>query len=184
MHSVLSRHDGRLRGRNSGMRQDQRLVPGGAAQGQGGRLPCRRVRGPGELRACRRDPGTGPPSSHRSRRIRARPVLRGGRGRPADLGEAGLSSSGLGLLQLIEWAQSTAVLHEAGFTVIWQAQCAATHHATAAVPLQSVRADPATIARQIGTQAVAELITAHQLWSAWLSSRGVRTFVMVVAEKR
>src|SRR3954451_14679639 len=33
-----------------------RPVPGGAAQGQRGRLPCRRVRGPGELRAFRRDP--------------------------------------------------------------------------------------------------------------------------------
>jgi hypothetical protein len=76
------------------------------------------------------------------------------------------------------------VLHEAGFTVIWQAQCTAAHHATAAVPLPSVRADSATIARQIGIQAVAQLITAHQLWRAWLSSRRVRTFVMVVAEKR
>jgi hypothetical protein len=127
-------------------------------------------------------------SGHRAAELASVPAypcstcVAGWRGRPADLGDAGLSSSGLGLLQLIEWAQSTAALHEAGFTVIWQAQCAATHHATAAVPLPSVRADSATIARQIGTQAVAELITAHQLWSAWLSSRGVRTFVIVVAE--
>ena len=84
---------------------------------------------------------------------------------------------------LIGWAESTAALPEAGFPVIWQERCAAAHHATAAALLQSFRADSVTIARQSGTQAVAELITADQLWSAWLSSRRVGKFALE-AEKR
>ena len=41
----------------------------------------------------------------------------------------------------------------------------------------------AQIAGEIGTQATADLITAHQLWSDWLGSGRVRKFAMV-AEKR
>jgi hypothetical protein len=84
---------------------------------------------------------------------------------------------------LIEWAESTAALPEAAFPVIWQERCTATHLVTAGALLQSFRADSATIARQSGTQAVAELITADQLWRAWLNSRRVRKFALE-AEKR
>ena len=41
----------------------------------------------------------------------------------------------------------------------------------------------AQIAGQIGEQATAELVTAHQLWSDWLGSERVRKFAMV-AEKQ
>jgi len=67
--------------------------------------------------------------------------------------------------------------------VIWQERCTAAHHATAAALLQSFRADSVRIARRIGTQAAAELITAHQLWSAWLSSRRVRKFALEVEKQ-
>ena len=40
-----------------------------------------------------------------------------------------------------------------------------------------------TAASQLGNQATAELITAHQLWSDWLGSGRVRKFAMV-AEKQ
>jgi hypothetical protein len=63
---------------------------------------------------------------------------------------------------LIELAKLTGVLREAGLTVI---------------------ADSPQIADQIGTQAIAELITAHQLWNDWLGSGRVRKFAMV-AEKQ
>ena len=53
----------------------------------------------------------------------------------------------------------------------------------AAALLQSYRADSAEIARRIGTQALAELIAAHQLWSEWLRGGRVRKFALV-AEKR
>jgi hypothetical protein len=75
------------------------------------------------------------------------------------------------------------MLRVAGLTVTWQQQSSAAHHATATALLQAVRADSTDIARQIGPQALAELITAHELWSDWLGSGRVRKFA-VVAEKR
>ena len=84
---------------------------------------------------------------------------------------------------LIELAELSGMLHDVGLTVIWQDQCSASHQATAAALLKSFRADSADIARQIGPQALAELITAHQLWSDWLECGRVRKFA-VVAEKR
>jgi hypothetical protein len=49
--------------------------------------------------------------------------------------------------------------------------------------LRCYRADSPQIASEIGTQATADLITAHQLWSDWLGSGRVRKFAMV-AEKQ
>jgi ubiquinone/menaquinone biosynthesis C-methylase UbiE len=80
---------------------------------------------------------------------------------------------------LIELAELTGVLREAGFTVIWQQECSSSHHATATELLGCYRAHSPQIAGQIGTQATAELITAHQLWSDWLRSGRVRKFAMV-----
>jgi hypothetical protein len=49
--------------------------------------------------------------------------------------------------------------------------------------LRCYRADSAQIAGQIGEQATAELITAHQLWSDWLGSGRVRKFAMVAKKQ-
>ena len=84
---------------------------------------------------------------------------------------------------LIELAKLTGVLHEAGLTVTWQQECSSSHHAIATALHRCYRADSPRIADQIGTQATAELITAHQLWSDWLGSGRVRKFA-VVAEKQ
>ncbi|HYB88684.1 MAG TPA: class I SAM-dependent methyltransferase [Streptosporangiaceae bacterium] len=83
----------------------------------------------------------------------------------------------------IELAELTGVLHNAGLTVIWRQEHSSSHHATATALLRCYRADSPQIAGQIGTQATAELITAHQLWSDWLGSGRVRKFAMV-AEKQ
>jgi SAM-dependent methyltransferase len=83
----------------------------------------------------------------------------------------------------IELAELTAVLRNAGLTVIWQQEYSSSHHAIATALLHRYRADSPQIAGQIGKQATAELITAHQLWSDWLGSGRVRKFAMV-AEKR
>jgi hypothetical protein len=83
----------------------------------------------------------------------------------------------------IELADLTGVLHEAGLTVIWRREYSSSHHAIATALLRCYRADSPQIAGEIGTQATAELITAHQLWSDWLGSGRVRKFAMV-AEKR
>jgi ubiquinone/menaquinone biosynthesis C-methylase UbiE len=80
---------------------------------------------------------------------------------------------------LIELAQLADVLREAGLTVIWRQEYSSSHHAIATELLRCYRADSAQIANQIGTQAIAELITAHQLWSDWLGSGRVRKFAMV-----
>jgi SAM-dependent methyltransferase len=80
---------------------------------------------------------------------------------------------------LIELAELTGVLREAGLTVIWRQEYSSSHHAIATALLHCYRAD----SPQIGTQATAELITAHQLWSDWLGSGRVRKFAMV-AEKQ
>jgi ubiquinone/menaquinone biosynthesis C-methylase UbiE len=83
----------------------------------------------------------------------------------------------------IELAELSGMLRDAGLTVTWQQEYSSSHHAVATALLRCYRADSAQIAGQIGTQATAELITAHQLWSDWLGSGRVRKFAMVV-EKR
>jgi ubiquinone/menaquinone biosynthesis C-methylase UbiE len=83
----------------------------------------------------------------------------------------------------IELAELTGVLRNTGLTVIWRQECSSAHHAIATALLRCYRADSPQIAGQIGTQATAELITAHQLWSDWLGSGRVRKFAMV-AEKQ
>jgi SAM-dependent methyltransferase len=84
---------------------------------------------------------------------------------------------------LIGLADLTGMLRRAGLTVIWRQDCSSSHHATATALLRCYRADSPQISAQIGTQATAELITAHQLWSGWLGSGRVRKFAMV-AKKR
>jgi len=83
----------------------------------------------------------------------------------------------------IELAELTSVLRDAGLAVVWQQDCSSAHHAIATELLRCYQADPAGIAGQIGAQATAALITAHQLWSDWLGSGRIRKFAMV-AEKQ
>ena len=83
----------------------------------------------------------------------------------------------------IELAELTGVLRNAGLAVTWRQEYSSAHQAIATALLRCYRADSPQIAGQIGKQATAELITAHQLWSDWLGSGRVRKFAMV-AEKR
>jgi ubiquinone/menaquinone biosynthesis C-methylase UbiE len=85
---------------------------------------------------------------------------------------------------LIELAELTGVLRGAGLTVIWRQELSSSHHATATALHRCYRADSAQIAGQIGTQATADLITAHRLWSDWLGSGRVRKFAMVAEKQR
>ena len=84
---------------------------------------------------------------------------------------------------LIELTELTGVLREAGLTVIWRQEYSSSHHAIAAALSRCYRADALQIAGQIGTRATADLITSHQLWSAWLGTGRVRKFA-IVAEKQ
>jgi SAM-dependent methyltransferase len=83
----------------------------------------------------------------------------------------------------IELATLTGVLRNAGLVVTWQQEHSSAHHAIATALLRCYRADSAEIAGQIGEQATAELISAHQLWNDWLGSGRVRKFA-IVAEKQ
>src|SRR5437763_8115388 len=75
---------------------------------------------------------------------------------------------------LIELAELTGVLREAGLTVIWRQEYSSSHHAIATALLRCYRADSLQIAGQIGMRATTELITAHRVWSDWLGSGRVR----------
>jgi ubiquinone/menaquinone biosynthesis C-methylase UbiE len=90
---------------------------------------------------------------------------------------------GAGTVWLIELAALTGMLRKAGLTVIWRQEYSSSHHATATALLRRYRAASPQIARQIGTRAIAELITAHELWSEWLGSGRVRKFAMVVVKQ-
>jgi ubiquinone/menaquinone biosynthesis C-methylase UbiE len=103
-------------------------------------------------------------------------------GRPLTRRERALMP-GADTVWLIELAELTGVLREAGLTVTWRAEYSSSHQATAAALLRCYRADSLQIAAQIGTRATVGLITAHRLWSAWLGSGRVRKFAMV-AQKR
>ena len=103
-------------------------------------------------------------------------------GRPLTPQERALMP-GADTVWLIELAELTGVLREAGLTVMWRQEHSSSHQATATALLRRYRAESTQIAGQIGTQATADLITAHQLWSTWLGNGRVRKFAMV-AEKR
>ncbi|HEX6931997.1 MAG TPA: class I SAM-dependent methyltransferase [Streptosporangiaceae bacterium] len=83
----------------------------------------------------------------------------------------------------VELADLTATLSAAEFTLTWQDERSSAHCAIAMALHRCYQAESARIARQIGTQATAELITAHRLWGDWLSSGRVRKFA-IVAEKQ
>jgi SAM-dependent methyltransferase len=83
----------------------------------------------------------------------------------------------------VELAELTDLLGTAGLAVTWQQEHSSAHQAVATALLRGYRTASAQIDGQIGAQATAELITAHQLWSDWLGSGRVRKFAMV-AEKR
>ncbi|MDR0344849.1 MAG: class I SAM-dependent methyltransferase [Nocardiopsaceae bacterium] len=80
-------------------------------------------------------------------------------------------------------AEMTGVLRKAGLTVSWRQEYSSSHHAIATALLHCYRAGSPRIAGQIGAQAAAELIRAHQLWSDWLGSGRVRKFALVAQKQ-
>ena len=84
---------------------------------------------------------------------------------------------------LIELTELAGILRGAGLTVTLRQDYRSSHHAIATALHRCYRANSSQIADQIGTQATADLITAHRLWSDWLGSGRVRKFA-IVAEKQ
>ena len=79
----------------------------------------------------------------------------------------------------IQLAELTDVLGAAGLTVTWRREYSSAHQAIAAALLRCYQADSLQIAAEIGTQATADLIASHRLWSDWLGCGRVRKFAMV-----
>jgi SAM-dependent methyltransferase len=70
-------------------------------------------------------------------------------------------------------------LERAGFVVVWQQDCTASHRAMAESLGRAFESDAADISAQIGARALEELLAAHRLWSTWLREGRVRKFAFV-----
>jgi len=84
----------------------------------------------------------------------------------------------------IELAQLQHLLGEAGLAVTWQHDCSVTHRQIAEALVRSFRVFSAEISRRIGQRALADLITAHELWCDWLESGRIRKFAFVAATEQ
>jgi SAM-dependent methyltransferase len=74
-------------------------------------------------------------------------------------------------------------LEQVGLAVRWQEDWSRAHRAQADRLIDAFQADATGIAAQIGRRAMDELLTAHRLWSEWLSEGRVRK-IAFVAQKR
>jgi len=76
------------------------------------------------------------------------------------------------------------LLARAGLVVRWQKDWSPSHRAVAESLTDAFAADAPAIASQIGRRALAELLTAHRLWSQWLASGRVRKIAVVAGRPR
>jgi SAM-dependent methyltransferase len=72
-----------------------------------------------------------------------------------------------------------ACLDRVGLLVRWQDDCSRSHRAMVDSLIDSLAADTANIAAQIGRRALDELLAAHRLWSEWLRHGRVRKLALV-----
>jgi SAM-dependent methyltransferase len=72
-----------------------------------------------------------------------------------------------------------ASLTRAGLAIRWEEDWSESHGAVAETLAAAYAADANSIARQIGQQAVDELIVGHRLWSEWLAAARIRKFALV-----
>jgi SAM-dependent methyltransferase len=79
-------------------------------------------------------------------------------------------------------AELLSYLERAGLAVRWQQDCTAPHQAMSESLTRAFADDADHIAADVGHRALKELLTAHELWSAWLQEGRVRKLA-VVAEK-
>ena len=75
-------------------------------------------------------------------------------------------------------------LEHAGLSVRWQEDVSRSHREVAEALIEAFAVDAASIAREIGERALAELLAAHRLWSAWLRDVRVRKLAFVAESLR
>jgi hypothetical protein len=73
----------------------------------------------------------------------------------------------------------TASLERAGLAVTWVEDHSRAHRATASALAGAYAADAASIAAEIGRQALDDLVAAHRLWIRWLAEGRVRKLAIV-----
>jgi SAM-dependent methyltransferase len=71
------------------------------------------------------------------------------------------------------------LLARAGLTVTWQEDCTRSHREAAGSLLEAYAADAPAIAAAVGRRALDDLLTAHRLWTEWLSTGRARKFALV-----
>ncbi len=79
--------------------------------------------------------------------------------------------------------ETHAILARAGLTVRWEEDWSEPHRATAETLTAAYADDAVSIAAQVGSPALDELLAAHRLWVEWLAAGRVRKFA-VVAERQ
>lgn len=82
-------------------------------------------------------------------------------------------------VQLVPLAHLVRCLASVGLDVQWVAECSRSHQAIAHALGRAFVADGRCISALIGDRELEDLVRAHRLWSAWLSSGRVRKFAVV-----
>jgi SAM-dependent methyltransferase len=81
------------------------------------------------------------------------------------------------------WLTPLEEMHEllarSGLVVRWEEDWSGSHRAVAGLLAEAYAADAASIASQIGGEALDELLTAHRLWSEWLATGRIRKLALV-----
>lgn len=80
---------------------------------------------------------------------------------------------------LVPVEEMLACLDRVGLVVRRQEDCSRSHAARAESLAEAFAADSVDIAAQIGDEALAELLSAHRLWSEWLRTGRVRKIALV-----
>ncbi len=75
-------------------------------------------------------------------------------------------------------------LGRAGLEVSWSEECSRTHLEVVDAMVGALRHDRESIAAAVGTQALDDLLAAHELWRDWLSTGRVRKFAVVAERAR
>ena len=76
-------------------------------------------------------------------------------------------------------AELVSRLAEVGLVVDWMQECTRTHRLVADALIEAFESDRSAVAAQVGEDVVGDLLAAHRLWSAWLTSGRIRKFAAV-----
>ncbi len=82
-------------------------------------------------------------------------------------------------VHLVEHAELTTILSDAGLSVTWEQDLTEPHRTMARALAESFGRHRADIVQAVGHRALEDLITAHEQWLTWLCSGRVRKYAVV-----